>query len=319
MVDFLARLPMVSFGAVYVGVIWGVMAIGVYLTFRVLDFADLTVDGTIPLGAAVSGVCIVMGANPAVSLLVAFLAGTIAGLITALLHTKLGIHPILAGILTQISFDTAINLHIMGIPYGWSSMRNGQANISLLNERTVFSDMLSFFKLDPNNMIAKNAVGIFIGVIALAIIIALVRWFLCTQKGFAMRATGINPKMARAMGINTDNMIILGLMISNGIIALGGALAGQMNGFADSGLGKGSIVVGLAAVIIGEVIFGKRSLLQHIIAVALGSVVYRWIYSFVMLTGLLPPIDAKLLTAIMVALALAMPVIREKTARKKTE
>ena len=279
------------------GLLWSILAIGVYITFRVLDIADLTVEGSFPLGAATAAKLLTIGVDPITSVLVACLAGMAAGVITGLLTTKLKIPALLSGILTMIALYS-VNLRIMG-----------KANLSLLRMETIFT-MTSF--ISDNMQIVVLAVGL----ISVLLIGALCYWFFGTEIGSAVRATGDNPRMIRANGINTDNTIILGLLISNGLVAISGALIGQGNGFADVGMGVGTIVIGLASVIIGEVLFGTRTFWRCLLSVVLGSVVYRIVIAIVLEMGM-PPNDLKLFTAILVALALALPLIQGKVKAKR--
>ena len=290
----LSALP----GAVAQGLIWGLMAIGVFITFKVLDLADLTVDGTMATGGAVCIVMMTHGANVWVAMLCAFLAGMLAGLITGILHTCMGIPAILAGILTQLGLYS-VNLHVMG-----------KANVALLRVDTVFSYAAGMGLTSDMAMMAVGLVGVMlVGVI--------LYWFFGTELGTAIRATGCNSQMARAQGVNTNSMIVLGLLISNALVALSGALVCQANGFADVGMGTGTIVIGLASVIIGEVLFGTRSFKNCLISVILGSIVYRLVIAIVLQLGM-PPNDLKLFTAILVAIALSMPLIREKWRARKS-
>lgn len=288
-------------GAVMLGLLWGIMTIGVYITYRILDIADLSVEGSITMGASIAAQAIFSGINPYAATFMAFIGGMAAGLVTGLLHTKLKIPALLAGILTMIALYS-INLRILG-----------KANLSLLrmdNVYTVFKNMNitnnNFFtSLGLNHLVPIIAVGL----IAILVIISILYWFFGTEIGSSVRATGDNPKMARAQGINTNNMIILGLVISNGLVAVSGALIAQQQSFADVQMGIGSIVIGLASVIIGEVIFSKTSFLSRLISLVLGAVTYRIIIALVLEMGM-PANDLKLFTAITVAIALALPVIR---------
>ena len=263
------------------------MTIGVYITYRVLDIADLTVEGSLPLGAAVACSLITQGVNPYLASLCALLAGCLAGLCTGLLHTKLKIPALLSGILTMISL-WSVNLHVMGMP-----------NLSILRMPTVFQP------LERLGM-SKNAAMIAVGAVcALGLIVALY-WFFGTELGSAIRATGNNQKMVRAQGINTDTMKILGLVISNALVALSGALIAQSQNFADVQMGTGSIVIGLASLIIGEVLFGRRGFFSRLLSLILGAIVYRLIIALVLEMGM-PTNDLKLFTAATVALALWLP------------
>lgn len=283
---------------VAIGFLWALMALGVYVTYRVLDIADLTVEGSFPLGAAIAAALLVKGVGIVPSLLAAFVLGALAGVVTGLLHTKMKIPALLAGILTMIALYS-VNLRIMG-----------KANIPLLGVDTTFS-------------IARDVTGLSSGECTLivgfgitAIICAFLYWFFGTEIGAAVRATGFNQQMIRAQGVNTDNTVILGLLLSNGLVAVSGALVAQSNGFADVGMGVGTIVIGLASVIIGEVLFGTRNFANCLISVVLGSVVYRIVIALVLAMGM-PPNDLKLFTAVLVAVALAMPLFKTKFAGRK--
>ncbi len=274
------------------GMLWALLAIGVYLTFRVLDIADLTVEGSFPLGAATAATMLVAGVHPLMAILVACLAGMLAGVVTGFLCTKLKIPALLAGILTMIALYS-VNLRIMG-----------KANLPLLQQDTVFT-IWQVGGLD------KSMTTLVIGTVIVLVVALLNYWFFGTELGTAVRATGFNPHMIRANGINTDNMIVLGLLLSNGLVAISGALVAQSNGFADVGMGVGTIVIGLASVIIGEVLFGTRSFKNCLISVILGSIVYRAVIAIVLQMGM-PPNDLKLFTAILVALALSLPLLQAR-------
>lgn len=274
------------------GLLWALLALGVYITFRVLDIADLSVEGTFPLGAAVAATALVSGWGIAAAFVLAAAAGALAGVVTGLLTTRLKIPALLAGILTMIGLYS-INLHVMG-----------KANVALLRVETVFT-LAEDFGLTP--AMALLAVG----AAAVLVVGLVIYWFFGTELGTAIRATGSNAQMARAQGVNTSRMVVLGLLISNALVALSGALVAQANGFADVGMGTGTIVIGLASVIIGEVLFGTRSFKNCLISVILGSIVYRLVIAVVLALGM-PPNDLKLFTAILVAAALAMPLMREK-------
>ena len=242
MSGFLASLP----GACAQGIIWGIMAVGVYLTFKVLDLADLTVDGSFGTGGAVLVVCTIAGMNIWLAMLLAFLAGCIAGLVTGILHTKFGIPASLAGILTQLALYS-INLRIMG----------SKANVAINPDNyTLLVSLRNVKKLVPQNPILVVAVFT-------VVVIALLYWFFGTELGSSIRATGANANMSRAQGINVDFNKVLGLMISNGLVALASALYCQYQGFADVNAGRGAIVIGLAAVIIGEVVFSRISAISR--------------------------------------------------------
>ena len=280
-------MTQILLGAVSLGLLWSIMTIGVYITYRILDIADLSVEGSLPLGAAVACAMITRGANPYLASLCALLAGCAAGLCTGILHTKLKIPALLSGILTMIALYS-INLRIMGAP-----------NVSILRMNTVFRPLT---RLGMSSSVAIIIVG---GACAFALICVLY-WFFGTELGSAIRATGNNQRMVRAQGINTDTMKILGLVLSNGLVALSGAFIAQSQNFGDVQMGAGSIVIGLASLIIGEVLFGGRSFYRRLLAVILGAVVYRLIIALVLELGMNPN-DLKLFTAITVALALWLP------------
>lgn len=280
------------------GLLWAIMALGVFLTFRVLDIADLSVEGTFPLGAAVAATLIDAGHSVWFAMRIALIAGCIGGTVTALLTTKLKIPALLSGILTMIGLYS-VNLMIMG-----------KANVPLLRAETVFTLTENLFG------VSSVVATLIVGLVATVIVGAIMYWFFGTVLGTAIRATGCNPQMARAQGINTNVMVILGLLISNGLVALSGALVAQSNGFADVGMGTGTIVIGLASVIIGEVLFGTRSFKNWLISVVLGSVVYRAVIAIVLELGM-PPNDLKLFTAVLVAIALSLPLIKNKFAIMK--
>lgn len=284
-------MDQILLGAVALGLLWSVMVIGVYITYRILDIADLTVEGSITLGAAVAGLLITRDWNPVLATGVAFVCGLGAGLMTGLLHTKLKIPALLSGILSMIAL-WSVNLRIMG-----------SANISLLRMPTVFSPLA---ELGLSKYVSWIVVG---GGLAL-VLITLLYWFFGTELGSAIRATGNNPNMVRAQGIHTDRMKIFGLMLSNGMVALSGALIAQSQSFADIQMGTGSIVIGLASLIVGEVLFGRRNFYIRLLSLLLGAIVYRLIIALVMEMGMHPN-DLKLFTAITVALALALPQMKE--------
>ena len=274
------------------GLLWALLAIGVYLTFRVLDIADLTVEGSFPLGAAVAATMLIAGYHPVAAILGACVVGMLSGVVTGFLCTKLKIPALLAGILTMIALYS-VNLRIMG-----------KANLPLLQQDTIFTIARS---LGFDN----NVTVLVVGAIIVLIVAVLNYWFFGTELGTAVRATGCNPHMIRANGIDTDVMVVLGLLLSNGLVAMSGALVAQNNGFADVGMGVGTIVIGLASVIIGEVLFGTRSFKNCLISVILGSIVYRIVIAAVLQMGM-PPNDLKLFTAILVALALSLPLIQAR-------
>ena len=293
------NILLAMYGAVSQGVLWGIMCLGLYITYKVLDFADLTVDGSFALGGAVNAALIVLDCNPLVALFISFIAGGISGIVTGLLNTKLKIPGILAGILTMIALYS-INIRIMG-----------RANISLLGETTLMTQISSLINT------STTTTSFIIGTIFSVIIIFAMYWFFGTEIGSAIRATGNNEKMVRAQGVNTDNMKILGLMLGNALVALSGGLVAQSQGYGDVQMGTGTIVIGLASIIIGEVIFGIRFSFWYILmSVVMGSIIYRVIIAIVLQLGLTSS-DLKLFTAVTVALALSIPVMKSKFANKK--
>ena len=285
MLDYLASLP----GSINLGVVWGLMAIGVFITYKVLDVADLTVDGSFAMGGIVCAVFIKSGGNFAVGLLLGFVAGLACGLITGLLHTLLGIPPILAGILTQLSC-WSINLKIA----------SGASNISI----SARSTQVLVSQLDKYN-------ALWILFLIVAIVIGILYIFFGTELGASIRATGNNQRMAKAQGINTKFNIVLGLMISNGIVALAGGLLSQYQGFADINMGRGAIVIGLCAVVIGHAIFSKLSpnFAVRMASVLVGGIIYYIIFNTVVFIGLDTDF-LKMLAAIVVAIFLGVPYIR---------
>lgn len=281
-------------GALSQGVLWGIMALGVYITFRLLDIADLSVDGSFATGGAVCAVAILHGISPVLSVVLAMFAGLTAGWITGFLHTKCQIPAILAGILTQIGLYS-INLRIMG-----------RSNLPLLMSPTLFKtfNAATHIKLSWTTLI--------VGILFVAIVAGALYWFFGTETGSALRATGNNEYMARALGVNTNRMKLWGLMISNGLIALSGALVTQSQGYADVKMGIGAIVIGLASIVIGEVIFaGRGNFLIRLISIVVGSILYRIIVAIVLQMGLSTD-DLKLLTAVLVGIALTVPVMLDK-------
>ena len=289
-------------GAVGQGLIWGLMAIGVYLTFRILDVADLTVDGSLATGGAVCVMLIRGGVNPWIAVLAAFIAGVLAGLATGFFHTKCGIPAILAGILTQLALYS-INLRIMG----------GKSNQTVsVDKYDLLASQRYVRELGLNNPLPLM-------LLVLAVVIGILYWFFGTEKGCSIRATGANPSMARAQGINTNANIVMGLALSNGLVAFSGGLLAQYQGSADVNMGRGAIVIGLAAVIIGEVLFGKifRNFALRMFSVGIGAIIYYIVLQIVLQLGLNTN-DLKLISALIVAVFLAIPYWKSKLTRVKT-
>lgn len=284
--------------SLYEGLVFGFVAIGVYLTFRVLGFPDLTVDGSFTLGAAVAAVLIANGVNPFLATLAALGVGLCAGLATSLLNTKLRIPALLAGILMMVGLYS-INLRIMG-----------GANVSLLREVTIFTLTSQFLGLETRIAYQLLVAGV------LAIVVFLIlNWFLRTEIGLAVRATGDNEQMVRGFGVNTDMTTILGVSISNGLVALGGAVVAQGQKFADVGMGMGMIVMGLASVIIGEALFRPKGVARLLLAALGGAFIYRLVISVALRLGMAPG-DLKLITAILVIIALAVPYLQKRVQRE---
>lgn len=283
-------------GAVAQGLIWGIMAIGVYITFRILDIADLTVDGSMCVGGAACIMMMLNGHSVWAALLVAVLAGALAGFVTGIFHTMMGIPPILAGILTQLAL-WSVNLKIMG-----------KANQAINVDKY---DLLVSLRYIKGVSITKNT--IFLVAVGNILVILVLYWFFGTELGCALRATGCNGNMARAQGINTNFNKVLGLMISNALVALSSALLAQYQGFADINMGRGAIVIGLAAVIIGEAIFGRifRNFGFKLLGIALGSVIYYFVLQIVIWLGVDTDL-LKMFSAIVVAIFLAIPYWKSK-------
>jgi len=283
----------------YEGLVFGLVAIGVYLTFRVLSFPDLSVDGTFPLGAAVAAVLIVSGVNPFLATLCAFCSGLGAGLLTGLLNTRLRLPALLAGIIMMVALYS-VNLRIMG-----------GANVSLLREVTAFDKVAGLLGLSSGSIEVSISLALVIAIIVFLIL----NWFLRTEVGLALRATGDNEQMVRALGSDTNKNILLGCAISNGLVALAGAVVAQGQGFADVGMGIGMIVMGLASVIIGEALVRPRGVARLLLAVVVGAFVYRLFITIALRLGMAPG-DLKLITAVLVIIVLAVPHIRKKIRRE---
>lgn len=279
------------------GLLWALLGLGLYLTFRILDFCDMTVEGTFPLGAATAVTAIFRGIDPLVATLLAILAGMIAGLVTGLLYTKGKIPSLLAGILTMTAIYS-VNLRIMG-----------KSNISLLGKPTLFNG--HFLASLP-----QYFDSVVMGIIVIAIITVLMVLFLATDYGQAFIATGDNPTLAKSLGIHTDKMVIVGLMVSNGMVGLCGALIAQNNGYADINMGIGTIVIALASIIIGEVAFGELTLNQRLVAVTLGSIIYRIILLVVLQLGFSAN-DLNLISSVVLAICMMIPQMEQHLQIKK--
>jgi len=312
--------------SISLGLTWGLMTLGVYLTFRVLNIADMTCDGSFVLGGAVCSSLIVAGWNPAAALLIAFLSGLCSGFVTGFLHTKFKMHELLAGILTMTGLYS-INIHLMGKPNINLPLNSTETVFDYVNKvvnaiASAFAWIGNLFVGDGYHYVpsvfklSQNACVIIIGLIIVAVIVAVLYWFCGTEIGSALRATGSNPNMVRAMGVNTDTMKIMGLMISNALIAFSGALVVQQQRFSDANMGTGTLVQGLAAIVIGEAVLGwaakKKPFWFTLASVIVGTYIYRRVIALVLMIGL-PPLFTKLLTANIVALALAIPVIIKET------
>lgn len=297
--ELFSQLP----GAVAQGLIWGIMAIGVYITYKLLDFADLTVDGSFATGGAVCVMMLMKGHGIVTAMLIAFMVGLITGLVTGSLHVHFGISPILAGILTQLAL-WSVNLAIMGRANQAINVNNYKLLVSLRYLQETMNGQKPFY-MSP----------VFVVSLFVIAIIAVLYWFFGTELGSAIRATGANLDMARAQGINTNMNKILGLMLSNGMVALSGSLLSQYQGFSDINMGRGAIVIGLAAVIIGEIIFGKifKNFALRLLGVVLGAVIYFAVIQTVLWMKL-DPNYLKLLSAVVVAVFLGIPYWKDKMA-----
>lgn len=316
----IASFSSAMLGGVSQGILWGIMALGVYITFKILDFADMTVDGSFALGGCTCAILLCNGWNPLLCLLISFLVGMVAGLLTGVLHTKLKIPGILAGILMMLALYS-INLRIMGGPNKNLQIIVTDAAGKIIEKRPVITimnqlnDLFHLKEVFKDN--ATNISSLIAGIIFSVVIIMALYWFFGTELGSAIRATGDNEKMARAQGVNTDSMKILALMLANGLVSLSGGLICQQQRFGDVSMGIGAIVIGLASIIIGEVIFGHRfKFWYYLMGVLLGSVIYRIIIAIVLQLGMKSQ-DMKLFTAIIVALALSVPVFKSMIFKKK--
>jgi putative ABC transport system permease protein len=298
------ELIMAIYGAASQGLTWAILALGVYITFRILDIPDMSCEGSFALGGSISAVLMVsLHWNAFLTLIVATIVGGIAGLITGFLHTKLKIPAILAGILTMVGLYS-INLRIMG-----------QANTALLGQNTVILTIKNLLpsaeELGMKDSVLSTTVTIFAGLIFTIIVIAILYWFFGTELGCCIRATGNNAAMVRAQGVNTDKMKIFGLIISNGLVAFSGALVTQSQGYADVSMGVGAIVIALASIVIGEVLFARvKNFARKLLSIVVGSIIYRSIIAIVLQLGM-DTNDMKLLTAIVVAIALSVPVLKK--------
>ncbi|WP_066368686.1 ABC transporter permease [Neobacillus fumarioli] len=307
------------FGSFESGIIYAIMALGVYLSFRILDFPDLTVDGSFVTGAAVTSIMILNGVNPFWATLVALFAGFLAGCITGMLHTFGKINNLLSGILMMIALYS-INLRIMG-----------RSNIPLLNTDTAFTKITHVAKHTGIDSLLNSVLksvglgdslpdtwGILLFMIVVTFVIKfLTDWFLKTEIGLALRATGDNKRMIRSFSANTNLLIVLGLGLSNALVAFSGALIAQEGGFADVGMGIGTIIVGLASVIIGEALFGTKTIARTTLAVIGGSIIYRIVVTLALRAEFLQPGDMKLITAVIVIIALTAPKVFERTKDRK--
>lgn len=317
--DFLQRVLSALPGAVSQGVLWGVMTLGVYLTFRILNVADMTVDGSFAAGGAITAILIVKGMNPFLTLIFVFFMGLACGAVTGFMTTKLKINILLASILTQIALYS-INIRVMGKAntpmLGMETMMTlfviGIARVAAFFKGVKNPDDFENFYDSVSDVFSTTTSSLILGIVFIAIIILLMYWFFGTEYGSAIRATGSNENMVRALGVNTDTTKIVGLMLGNGLVALSGALVAQSQGYADVGMGTGTIVVGLASIIIGEVIFGSRfGMWWTLLSVVFGSIIYRIVIAIVLEMGL-KSTDLKLLTALIVAIALSVPVFKAK-------
>lgn len=286
------------------GTVWAVMAIGVYITFRLLDIADLSAEGVFPLGGAIGAILIMNEVNPYVATLLAFVGGSLAGLLAGFIHTKMKIPPLITGILLQTGLYS-INLRVMG----------GRPNIALLSLDTIYTPIETMFG------VSKNLSVTIVAIMVLIVLILLLVFFLHTEVGLALRATGDNPRMSEANGINTDGMKTLGYMLGNGLIALAGAMVAQKDGFADIGMGIGTIVIGLASIVVAEVIIPNRSIGVRLITIVGGSFVYRLIIDTILNQGYIDirPTDLRLFSAVLLGVVLFLPEIQKSLPKRKNK
>lgn len=299
--SILESLLLSTQGALAQGVLWGIMVLGVYITYKLLDIPDLTADGSFTLGGCVCTVAILHGINPILATLLGLLAGALAGAVTGILHTVFEIPAILAGILTQIGL-WSVNLRVM----------DGKANNPLLKAGTVIS------YVSDKTSLTQSQASLVVGIVLVAVVIALLYWFFGTQIGSALRATGDNPDMIRALGVNIGHTKLLALSLSNALIGLSGAMVAQMQKYADINMGRGAIVIGLAAIVIGEVLFGwAKNFGMKLCAAVVGSMIYFIVQAYVLKLGFNPN-DMKLLSALLVAAALAIPVVLARQRQKNS-
>lgn len=286
------------------GTVWAVMAIGVYITFRLLDIADLSAEGVFPLGGAIGAILIMNEVNPYVATLLAFVGGSLAGLLAGFIHTKMKIPPLITGILLQTGLYS-VNLRVMG----------GRPNIALLSLDTIYTPIETMFG------VSKNLSVTIVAIMVLIVLILLLVFFLHTEVGLALRATGDNPRMSEANGINTDGMKTLGYMLGNGLIALAGAMVAQKDGFADIGMGIGTIVIGLASIVVAEVIIPNRSIGVRLITIVGGSFVYRLIIDTILNQGYIDirPTDLRLFSAVLLGVVLFLPEIQKSLPKRKNK
>ncbi|MGX7106192.1 ABC transporter permease [Hutsoniella sourekii] len=283
------------------GMVWAVMGVGAYITYRLLNIADLSAEGTFPLGGAIAATLISMNINPYISTIAAFCGGALAGLLAGWIHTKLKINPLITGILMQTGLYS-INLHVM----------QGRPNIALLGKETIYTPVEGWLTSIASSM-QKNVSVIIVSVFVLALVIGIIVWFLHTETGLALRATGDNEKMSAANGINTKRMKTLGYMLSNGLIALAGSMVAQKDGFADISMGIGTVVIGLAAIVVAEVVVPNLSIGGRLTSIILGSFIYRLVIDTILNQPFLDiqPTDLRLFSAILLGFVLFIPEIQK--------